>query len=155
MKMDLMKLIGKQWQMTIISIIVVGILSFLACGAQCVPMEKKIMQICEETDSVYVIPLRDVTDFKWSDLYIVSGPSFPEEVKEYIGLDYNTVIQDDHKQYIFIYEDQIVKEFSSTCMNVDLHPLNKGKSYVKLYWNDSIQVQKRLNEGHPYYEAIP
>lgn len=142
--------------MKVISVIPLCLIFLTACnGRKCAPIEKKIMQICETTDSVYVIPLQNVADFEWAELYIVSGPSFPEEVKEYTGLNYKALIPDDQRQYIFISENKIVKEFSSTCMNIDLHPLHKDKSYVKFFRGDSIQMQKRFNENRPYYEAIP
>src|SRR6218665_3409041 len=69
-----------------------------------------------------------------------------------IGISYEEVIQDGERQYIFINDDQIVKEYSSHCdINLSKHP---AYAIGQKYSNTSlIQVEKKKIKGEVYYQV--
>src|SRR5690554_4511060 len=142
MNMGLTKLKGMNCRG--ISFIII-LLSFSSCSwDKCSPIELEMQKLVVEVDSVYSIPINTLTNFEWTELYVISGPRFPQEVKEITGLEYNKVIQDDRRQLIFIKENKIIKEYSSSCRNFSWGRLTFSKGEVRFLNKDSIYVRRRL-----------
>lgn len=129
-------------------------LLFYSCSntEQCNEIELKIKEKCVKTDTVYSIPLASLTDFEWDTLYVISGPTVDNEAGDIIGMDdYKKIIPDNSRQYIFIKDNKIVKEYSSYCnLNLSKHPsYTMGHKYSS---TSVIQVQKQESEGHFIYK---
>lgn len=140
----------------LLSIIIIIFFSSCSNFQECNDIELKIKEICIKTDSVYIIPLASLTNFEWDVLYVIGGPTIDNEVEEFIGIGYKKTIQDNRRQYIFIKDNQIVKEYSSYC-NLNLSKLPSytiGKKYLN---TSQIFVQKKETEEHFTYrvEEIP
>jgi len=137
---------------SVCSIVVFFIYRSYLSFQDCNDLELKIKEMCVETDSVYTTPLASLTSFEWEVLYVISGPTVDNEVEELIGISYEEVIQDGERQYIFINDDQIVKEYSSHCdINLSKHP---AYAIGQKYSNTSlIQVEKKKIKGEVYYQV--
>lgn len=132
---------------------VLGVIAFISSCSdfqKCNDIELKIKEICVETDSLYTIPLTSLTNFDWDVLYVVGGPTVDDEVEDFIGVSYKKVIQDNRRQYIFIKDGQIVKEYSSYCdINLLEFPsYTIGTKYVN---TSRIQIQKKKGGEHFIY----
>lgn len=154
MKTVLVKM--KDENINLVSFIII-LLFFSSCSwDKCAPLEMELKKQIVEADSIYSIPLNNLTNFEWTDLYVISGPRFPQEVKEITGLEYNKVIQDDRRQLIFILGNSIVKEYSSSCRNFSWGRLTFSKGEVRFLNKDSIYVRRRLVADEWWlFEAVP
>lgn len=139
----------------VISIISI-LLIFASCSLrECSPIERKIKDICVQADTIYAIPLNSLTDFDWEELYIMSGPRFPDEVEEVIGVKYEKIIPDNCYRFIFLNNNKIVNEYSSSCNGIDLDTFWKRKEYTKYYYSSTVYIKTILDEGNLYLRAIP
>src|SRR5690554_903131 len=153
MNMGLTKLKGMNCRG--ISFIII-LLSFSSCSwDKCSPIELEMQKLVVEVDSVYSIPLNSLTNFEWTELYVISGPRFPQEVKEITGLEYKEVIKDNSRQIIFIKNNNIIKEYSTSCRNFGWGRLKSKHEGVKLLNSSKIRVRKRLIADEWWlYEAV-
>ena len=118
----------------------------------CSKLDSRIKNLQLESDSVYYVPIDSLIDFKWDELYIIPGPSFPCEVEEIIGVDYKKFVNDDSRLQIFLYKKKIVKEYTSRCRGLYYErPLEKG--FVK-YDNHSVLKIKKMRDNDNDYELI-
>ena len=134
---------------------IIAIVLFYSCSnsQECNEVEKRIMDICVKTDSIYSVPLASLTDFEWDILYVISGPTVDNEAGDNIGRsDYKKIIPDNTQQYIFVKDDKVVKEYSSYC-NCSLGELSTSISKNKYLNTSIIQVQKKESEGQFIYRV--
>ncbi len=114
---------------------------------------------CVEVDSVYSFSLGSLTDFEWDELYVIGGESFPIEVEEIIGVEYDTdrVIQSHEHQYIFMRNGDIVKELRSSCGGIGFNiRQTKGLSYGKYTSSTIVSMKKKEREESEgfYYKVV-
>lgn len=134
---------------------IIGLLAFLSSCSntqRCNELEEKIMNVCAETDSTYTIPLASLTDFEWDTLYVISGPTVDNEAGDFIGMDYEKTIPDNSRQYIFVENGKVVKEYSSYC-TLNLSALPSYSIGYKYSSTSQIQVQKKEGEGTFTYKV--
>jgi hypothetical protein len=117
---------------------------------ECNDLELKIKGLCQTTDSIYMIPIASLTDFKWDELYVISGPTVDDEAEEIIGIDYKGIILDNRRQYIFIKDGKIIKEDCSFC-DVTLSGKDQYSLGSKYLYNSVLRVKKKEGEGHFIY----
>ncbi len=131
---------------------VIGLIVFLgSCSTpECNEFEQKIMDICLKEDTTYIITLGSLTEFEWDTLYVIGGPTVDNEAGDIIGLEYKKLVPDDRRQYIFIKDRKIVKEYSSYCIfDLTLPPsYSMGYKYLN---TSKIQVIKKKGEGDFIY----
>jgi len=178
MKVDLMKLKEMNWKKNRNRITVAVILLFLlntvgeltgvrphlnilsnilnpVFGDKCAPIELELQKLVVEADSVYTIPLNSLTDFEWTELYVISGPRMEGEIEEITGIEYEKIISDDRHQLIFIKYGKIVKGYSSACRNFSWGWL-LSTDFDKFSNSSDIRVRKRLVADEWWvYEAVP
>jgi hypothetical protein len=148
--MDLMKKIGK----TVISVII--LISFTSCCLvdRCSPLEIKLKEICVKADTIYCFPLNSLLDFEWEELYIISGPRFPDEIEEIIGIKYNKVIPDNYRQYIYLKNGKLIKEYRTSCRYINLMMYNEN-GYTMYNSSSVINIETRLiDEEWLYLHSI-
>lgn len=153
MKMDLTKLNEKRYRA--ISFII-AILFFSSCSFdKCAPIELELQKIVIQADTIYTIPLNSLTNFKWTELYIISGPRMEGEIQEITGVEYKKIINDNTHQLIFIDNNSIVKEYSSSCRNFSWGWL-LSSGFDKFTNSSEICVRKRLVADEWWlFEAVP
>ena len=130
------------------------VLLFGSCSnfQDCNDIESKIKEKCVKTDSLYTIPLASLTTFDWDILYVIGGPTVDNEVEDFIGVSYKKVIPDNRRQYIFVKDREIVKEYSSYC-NPNLLELPSYTSGTKYLNSSRIRVQKIKRSEHFVYKV--
>ena len=111
---------------------------------KCAPIELELKRSVVETDTVYSIPLNSLTDFEWTEIYVISGPKFPQEVEEITGINYKKIIKDNSRQLIFTKKNEIVKEYSSFCRDFSWSRLTFGKGFHSLHNSSYVHVRKRF-----------
>ncbi len=114
---------------------------------ECSDFELSMKDKCVEVDSVYSFSLGSLTDFEWDELYVIRGPKFPIEVERRISVEYDKVIQDNYHQYIFIRNENIVKELRSSCS----FGLRFGGKYTS---STIVSMKKKESEGIMRYRVV-
>lgn len=135
----------------LLSVITVVFFSSCSHTQKCNELEQKIMDICVQADSTYTISLVSLTDFEWDTLYVISGPTIDNEAGDVIEIkDYKKIIPDKSRQYVFVKDNKIVKEYTSYC-NLNL---SKTSSYTishKYSNSASLKVKKIILEDQFIY----
>ncbi|RZK38189.1 MAG: hypothetical protein EOO90_23125 [Pedobacter sp.] len=86
-------------------------------------------------------------------MYIINGPAFPEEVKEFTGFNYNNVIQDDNMLYLFATKNGIIEEYVSSCKyRMILKGVNNG--FTKYTSSNIVKIRNRIDEGIQHYKLV-
>jgi len=163
--MDLTKKINKNLRRMIIIInfyIVLIALTLHSCNffnvfRECNDFELSMKDKCVEVDSVYSFSLGSLTDFEWDELYVIGGESFPIEVEEIIGVEYDTdrVIQSHEHQYIFMRNGDIVKELRSSCRSFGFRGRHTEGVYFGKYTSSTIvSMKKEESEGIMRYRVV-
>jgi hypothetical protein len=112
----------------------------------CTDGEEQIMNASSKSNDPHQVKLSSVFPFEWDELYVVSGPRFPDEVKELTGLDYKEMIPDDARQYIFVNDGLIVRDEQSRCTCLEYLSMT-GSAVTKYAYNSSIAVSCKDVEG--------
>lgn len=113
----------------------------------CITEETQICNFSPGLTKLNKLNLSDVFNFEWDELYIVTGPRFPDDVSQMIGRDYKGTIPDDTRQYIFINNGTIVRDEQSSCQCLDYFSETSKNGFVRYTRDSSISILCRTVEG--------
>src|SRR5688500_17392090 len=152
--MDLTMLIGNFWKREIKNRAVVLCLLFAAlitfsCTDQekCIAEESQICDSSSRSSGPNKLNLSEAFNFEWDELYIVTGPRFPDDVSQMIGQDYERTIPDDTRQYIFVDNGTIVRDEQSRCHCLDYFKETSKTGFVKYTRDSSVSILCKSIEG--------
>jgi hypothetical protein len=125
-------------------------LLFSSCAQQekCLTEEVRICNLSSSSAAgSNEIKLSEVFNFKWDELYIVTGPRLPDDISQMIGRDYEGIIPDDSRQYIFVENGVIVRDARSSCPCLDYFDETHKSGFVKYTRSSSISILCKTIEG--------
>lgn len=101
-------------------------------------------------DSLLFFQAKELSNLAWDSLFVISGPTFDDEVERIIGVNYNKIIEDGEFRYIFTKDKAIVTEFSTHCaLNLHIQSRVNWTSYAP---NDSFVLKRFSNKSLMEYE---
>ena len=121
--MDLMRKTEKIWRRTSIVIL---FLMFTACfnkSTNTSSFEEFIISTCKQVNVDYKIELKDLSKINYDNLYIFEGPRFPSEIEQITNLKYEDVLDDGVRLYLFVKNNNIIKQEKSLSKDVNIPPL--------------------------------
>lgn len=151
--MDSMKKIRQT--LKIISIIVV-FLMFTSClnnGGDST-FESLIKSTSTELNKTNEIKLKQNIKFDYSKLYVFEGPRVPSEIKRITKIEYNELLADGDRLYLFVKNETIIKQEISSCKDVNVHRLMNVQGYAILYPETRVFGKKQKNGDDLYYDTF-
>lgn len=123
------------------------VLLFFSCQEKCITEEAKICELSSGSAGSSKLNLSEVFNFEWDELYVVTGPRFPDDVSEMIGHNYEGTIPDDIRQYIFFNNGIMIRDEPSRCRCIDFFDETAESGFVKYTHDSSISIVCKTIEG--------
>lgn len=147
-----MKKIGKTWKISSILIMLI-LTSCVSNGDSCSTIEKGIVEHCDAEKSNCQISLNHIFEESFDSLYIFEGPRFPDEIEDIIKIEYDEVLDDGNRLYVFVKNRQIILKEISSCTNVDIHGLMNDQGYVVLSNDTMLYSRLKKNASGTLYRV--
>ncbi len=91
--------------------------------------------------------------FKTLISFIVEGPRFPDEIEEITKIEFDNVLDDGDKLYLYTKYNKLVRQETSSCHGVDVHRLMNSKGYAIVNRGTFLHIKKTLQYKNVYYEV--
>jgi hypothetical protein len=116
----------------------------------CTHVDQRIMSSNFNNGESYMVQIDTLLDIKWTQMLVISGPRFPDEIEEISGVGYTQMIPDDKKLYLFLEGEKIVEHEISSCNG--LNWIYNSEGYLSVEPEDLIMIKVRKTEGVANYQ---
>lgn len=113
----------------------------------CSEFEQSLKNVCQIDDTTYAININQLTNIDFDTLYIFEEQWFPDEVEQIIGAKYEKVLPDDGRQFVFMKNKKIIKQFHSEC-SIDFS-IDQYKGYLKINGKEKLYIKRRELQNNP------
>jgi hypothetical protein len=145
--MLIVKILKRGNKSNIVGIVFILVLLMVNCtNKKCTSEEKQMMNNSSGETGFHQVKLSLIFPFEWDELYVVSGPRFPDEVTELTGVNYDNMIPDDTRQYIFVNDGIVTRDQRSGCKCLE-YSETSGNAVTRYTYNSSVAISCKDVEG--------
>jgi len=99
------------------------------------------------------VDISKIFNFQWNQLYIFPPLTYPEDIKNATGLDYNEgVVPDDNYLFMFVYKGRIEKKYIYSHIKIGFSDNHNGMYLIKK--SDALYNMRKLGSDNYWLYKI-